>query len=687
MSFKLLVISFFLVSSICMADTNSSQSGPLFGDIDGTNAGRYRSVKFTNGSTTNNSDGSVTVTTGGAGGTPSAPVNSVQYNNAGSFGGSANFQFDGVNVGIGTFKPSTQLEQVASDSGTTITAASAAMHGIVNSNTTDNNFGDLAFGQVNLGNSVSYTSKITGVQTSHTVGSESGALAFLTVNAGVAAERMRLISNGNLGIGTAIPPDTIYVAGSGQFTGQLKLSTAGISLGTSAVMIGTTGTGTNIVTSQSPTLGGTLTVPIIRGTTSASNGIILEATTGNSPTVASNLQIFNTTGTGTRIALNVDNASNIGLGTVGPSSNQLAIVGGVGVGINGASSYVNTLSAPVGGMIVEGNVGIGTSVTPYKLDLTVNSTTPVRFQTTGQSLPNTLTLEGAGNGAVNRGSSLLFNVPVTSNPVNGVRIAAGEEVNTGTAYMSIETGTAGTLSEKMRVTSSGNVGIGTINPLSKFIVTGGGVGVGTNINSAFIQSSAPNGGMLVEGNVGIGTVSPNAILNVVSTANVPQFRVDDDGANDASPFVVDANGNVGIGTSVTQTDKLLVMGGNVGIGTWVPSTTFDVQGGVNISGNVGIGTFVAPNQSALLNIATTNNQTLFRIDDNGIGDPTPFIVDANGNVGVGTLNPSASLNVGGNIYIDRTTSTIIFKDSGGAGGCTKITGNLGTLTAATVACP
>lgn len=60
---------FFLIilifSSVSFADTRTDQPTPLFGDANGTNAGRYRSVKFTNGSTTNNGDGSVTVSTGG----------------------------------------------------------------------------------------------------------------------------------------------------------------------------------------------------------------------------------------------------------------------------------------------------------------------------------------------------------------------------------------------------------------------------------------------------------------------------------------------------------------------------------------------------------------------------------------------------------------------------------------------
>jgi hypothetical protein len=43
----------------------------------------------------------VTIASGTVGGTPGAPVNSVQFNNAGVFGGNSKFTFDSVNTKVG----------------------------------------------------------------------------------------------------------------------------------------------------------------------------------------------------------------------------------------------------------------------------------------------------------------------------------------------------------------------------------------------------------------------------------------------------------------------------------------------------------------------------------------------------------------------------------------------------------
>lgn len=60
----LVLLIFVFGSPVVDADTNSNQAGLLIQEQNGTNAGRYRVLIFPNGSTTNNGDGSITVTFG-----------------------------------------------------------------------------------------------------------------------------------------------------------------------------------------------------------------------------------------------------------------------------------------------------------------------------------------------------------------------------------------------------------------------------------------------------------------------------------------------------------------------------------------------------------------------------------------------------------------------------------------------
>ena len=64
--------------------------------------------------------------------------------------------------------------------------------------------------------------------------------------------------------------------------------------------------------------------------------------------------------------------------------------------------------------------------------------------------------------------------------------------------------------ERMRVLSTGNVGIGTATPASKLDVEGG-VSIGATYSGT---TAAPSNGAIIEGSVGIGTTSPGAKLGI-----------------------------------------------------------------------------------------------------------------------------------------------------------------------------
>ena len=82
------------------------------------------------------------------------------------------------------------------------------------------------------------------------------------------------------------------------------------------------------------------------------------------------------------------------------------------------------------------------------------------------------------------------------------------------------------------------------------------------------------------GNFSIGTASNFAKLHVNNTGASYSFLVDDSSYPDSSPFVIDANGSVGIGT-MSSTSKVIIVGTssvlNV-IGSVTNSTVFEVNG-------------------------------------------------------------------------------------------------------------
>ena len=172
---------------------------------------------------------------------------------------------------------------------------------------------------------------------------------------------------------------------------------------------------------------------------------------------------------------------------------------------------------------------------------------------------------------------------------------------------------------KSTVTGSSLTSVGTLTSLN---VTGD-VTVDTNT----LKVDATNN------RVGIGTASPQASLDVQAIFGTAMrithqgsgdsFIVEDQASTDTTPFVIDANGNVGIGITSVTAAKL------------------DVQ----VSSGTGV------------RITNTGTGNCLLVED-AAGDIAPFVINADGNVGMGVSNPLARLHISdGSANIRLNTST------------------------------
>lgn len=532
--------------------------------------------------------------------------------------------------------------------------------------------------------------------------------AYVDSQVGTVDTLAEILANGNTTGGTNI----VVSSGDAITTNTISETTAASGVTIDSLLVkdgGITAAGTSTFASQTITDLGAVTTADING------GTIDGTVIGGSSAAAGTFTTFTSTGiddNASSTAVTIDSSQNVGIGTAAPA---------VPLHISSATPSIRLtdtddnsdaqIAAAAGGLIVfdadinnevagsailfrvdggsekmridsSGNVGIGTSSPSTKAEISTNNETSIL------RLTDTATI-----GAVDRkvGGIEFYQNDASGGAGIGSSIEAYHVNISGDTDLRFSTGDN---TERMRINSSGNVGIGTASPVAKLhsSVSSSGAALAGGVNVAAFVEAATNTSVQISTGTG-----SSAYINLGDAADIDATRLASQsgftqlsasGASDylrfdAGGFVermrIDSAGHVAVGTTTTGNTSFTIATSSSGV---TPNTTGDdllIESSGNTGMTIASGTtslgriYFGDSGSAIAGrISYDHNDDSMFFGTNGTAED--MTIDSSGNVGIGVSNPAVALdvtdgyirservqggygNAAGNFHIDSKTGT------------------------------
>jgi len=436
-------------------------------------------------------------------------------------------------------------------------------------------------------------------------------------------------------------------------TGKVNATTVSAASLNAAVAVITTGTVTNLTSTSASVASANAGVALI------TTGTVTNLTSTSASIASANVgTAVITTGTLTNLTATSASVASANVGVALITTGTITSLTATGASV---------ASANVGTAVVTGLTVTNASIASLDAGAATITTGNLTFSGTGQRITGDMSNATIGNRlgfqtSTTNGNTDLQIIPNGTSVTSGIRLNNNSDTtNAGYVRMSLNSTEAsisvdrnsvsGTYlplgfntggSERMRLDTSGNVGIGTASPVTTFgknLTLYNDANTGTIASNTYllVQSLNRNGVIdIASSATGTGSV------NFVTTPGTTLAAIAGDIANSALAFRtggatermrIDSSGNVGIGTAPSY--KLHVAG----------SSTNDIFG--YFTNSVG--------GSTKCRLAFQDASTTFAADLGCVGNNITFNtvgsermrIDSSGNVGIGTTSPASKLDVNG----------------------------------------